>query len=308
MVIMGGETDLKGKTIVITGVTSGFGRGSAIRLTEMGANVVGAARRTKILEELEIEAQNKEGSLRTVTCDVSNPKDIKGLAETAIQSFGGIDIWINNVGVGALGFFWKIPVEDHARLIDVNLKGLVYGSHAALKHFTENGSGVLINIGSIDSEVPLAMQNTYAATKAAVLSLGRSLNEELELAGLEDSIKVSTILPWAVDTPWWNHAANYTGHKPRMAFMDDPDIVIEKIISACINPKEKMTVGPIAGASNFFHQLFPGLAEQMSAKLAKKESEKAAPAPHTTGSIYEPMAEGTTIKGSIRKRMEEEDD
>src|SRR5690606_25831560 len=126
---------------------------------------------------------------------------------------GGIDIWINNVGIGALGYFWDIPVWDHARVIDVNLKGLVYGAHAAMQHFVERGEGVLVNIGSIDSEVPLALQNTYAATKSAVLSLGRSLNEELRLTEKRD-IKVATIMPWAVDTPWWIHAANYTGHKP----------------------------------------------------------------------------------------------
>lgn len=81
-------------------------------------------------------------------------------------------------------------------------------------------------------------QNTYAATKAAVLSLSRSLNQELRLAG-EDDIKVGTIMPWAVDTPWWRYAANYTGHAPRMAMMDDPQIVIDAIVKACIHPDEE---------------------------------------------------------------------
>ena len=102
-----------------------------------------------------------------LTCDVSNPEDIQKLTDTAIADYGGMDVWINNVGVGALGYFWDIPIADHARLIDVNLKGLVYGAHAALSHFVPKGKGVLVNVGSIDSEVPLALQNTYAATKAA---------------------------------------------------------------------------------------------------------------------------------------------
>lgn len=299
--------DLKGKTIVITGVTSGFGRGSAIRLAEMGANVVGAARRTQVLKELSAEIENKGGKISTLTCDVSDPGDINNLAETAIRDFGGIDIWINNVGVGALGYFWNIPIEDHARLIDVNLKGLVYGAHAAMQHFVEKNKGILINVGSIDSEVPLALQNTYAATKSAVLSLSRSLNEELHLTEKKD-IKVATIMPWAVDTPWWIHAANYTGRKPRMAAMDDPEIVIDKIISACLDPKEKMTVGPKAGTSNIFHQVFPDTAVHVSGKIAKKESQKATSAPLTTGSIHEPMEEGTSIEGNIRERMKKEDE
>src|SRR5690606_15458747 len=236
---------LKGKTIVITGASSGFGRGSALKLSALGANVVAAARRTEVLESLKLEIEARGGNIHIVTCDVSIPADIENLTAEALTTFGIIDIWINNVGVGAFGYFWDIPLNDHARLIDVNLKGLIYGAHTAVRHFIENGKGVLVNIGSIDSEVPLALQNTYAATKAAVLSLSKSLNEELKLTG-NDMIKVATIMPWAVDTPWWIHAANYTGHKPRMAAMDDPEIVIDKIVEACIDPREKMPDGPKA--------------------------------------------------------------
>lgn len=301
------EKELKGKTIVITGVSSGFGRGTAMRLAEMGANVVGAARRTEVLKELSAEISSKGGNMVPVTCDVSKPEDIEHLDKVAREKFGKIDIWINNVGVGAIGFFWEIPLEDHARLIDVNLKGLVYGSHVAMKHFIKNEKGILINVGSIDSEVPLALQNTYAATKAAVFSLNRTLHEELKLSGHED-IKIATIMPWAVDTPWWIHAANYTGHKPRMTAMDDPEIVVEKIVEACTDPELEMTVGGKAGASKIFHQVFPKFTEHLSGKRAKKEAEKAAPMQHTTGSIYEPMAEGTTVEGPIRERMKKEDE
>ena len=298
---------LNGKIVVITGASSGFGRGSAIRLAGLGAHVVASARRSDVLETLHEEIKNRGGSILTVTCDVSKPEDIQKLADAAINKFGGIDIWINNVGVGALGFFWDIPLEDHARLIDVNFKGLVYGAHAALKHFVQKGNGVLVNIGSIDSEVPLALQNTYAATKAAVLSLSRTLNEELKLCDKND-IKVATIMPWAVDTPWWIHAANYTGHKPRMTSMDDPSIVIDKIVLACVDPKEEMPVGSKAVASNIFHLIFPDWAEHVTARISKKESEKGDYAPPTTGSIYEPMKEGIDVEGNIRERMKQEDE
>lgn len=298
--------EISGKTIVITGASSGFGRGSAIRLAGKGANVVAFARRTDLLDTLQEEIKKEDGNILTVTGDVSKFEDVQKLADTAISKFGRIDIWINNVGVGALGFFWDIPFEDHARLIDVNFKGLVYGAHAALKHFVDKGNGILVNIGSIDSEVPLALQNTYAATKAAVLSLGRTLNEELKLCDKKD-IKVATIMPWAVDTPWWIHAANYTGHQPRMAAMDDPAIVIDKIVLACTDPKEEMPVGPKAIGSSIFHSIFPDWSEHLTAKISKKESEKGGYAPPTTGSIYSPMKEGTGVEGNIRERMEQED-
>ena len=298
--------DLAGKTIVIAGASSGFGRGAAIELAALGANVVLAARRVQLLDEIVAQITARGGKALAVETDVSDPNDISRLSGAAVAQFGTVDVWINNVGVGALGFFWDIPIEDHSRLIDVNLKGLIYGAHAALSLFRAQGYGVLINTGSIDSEVPLAYQASYAASKAAVLSLSRSLNEELRLTG-QDRIKVATIMPWAVDTPWWTHAANYTGHQPRMAAMDDPKIVVDAIIRACVDPHEETPVGPKAHASNFSHRLFPDLTERLSANIADGEVKKAWAAPATTGSLYEPMTDGMTVGGGIRERMKKED-
>lgn len=163
-----------------------------------------------------------------------------------------------------------------------------------------------MNVGSIDSEVPIALQNTYAATKAAVLSLSRSLNEELRLAG-EDDIRVGTIMPWAVDTPWWSHAANYTGHEPRMAMLDDPQIVVDAIMKACVDPKEEQPVGVKAKSSNIFHHLMPDLTERMSANIAKKESDKGSRAADNQGAIYHPMQDGLGVAGGVRERMKRED-
>ena len=239
--------------------------------------------------------------------DVSEPADIANLAAAALDRFGRIDVWINNVGIGALGPFWDVPVEDHARVIDVNLKGLIYGAHAALRQFRSQGGGILINVGSVESEVPLVFQSSYAASKAAVLSLSRSLNEELRLAGASDTIKVGTVLPWALDTPWWTHAANYTGNAPRMAPMDDPEPVLDAIVAACTAPKEKQRVGAKARVSDISHRLLPNLTERLSAKTADAEAQKGWPTPPTTGAIYHPMDEGTTVEGGVRERMKQED-
>ena len=80
---------------------------------------------------------------------------------------GGFDVWINNADIGVLGLFWDVPLEDYDRLIDVNLKGLVYGAQVAISQFRAQGYGNLINVGSIDSEVPLAYQTVYESTKQA---------------------------------------------------------------------------------------------------------------------------------------------
>lgn len=303
---MADKETLARRTVVITGASSGFGRGAALELAARGANVVLAARRGQALDDLAAEIDAAGDSAVAVTTDVSEPADVENLAAVAVERFGRIDVWINNVGIGALGLFWDIPIEDHARLVDVNLKGLIYGAHAALRQFRSQGEGILINLGSIDSEVPLAYQASYAATKAAVLSLSRSLNEELRLVG-DDAIKVSTIMPWAADTPWWTHAANYTGYAPRMAAMDDPNIVIDAIIDACTNPKEQQPVGWKAHASNTSHHIFPALTERFSARVADTEILKATPQPHTEGAIHQPISTTITVEGGIRQRMKQED-
>ncbi|MBF0672085.1 MAG: SDR family NAD(P)-dependent oxidoreductase [Salinibacterium sp.] len=296
--------DLAGKTVVMVGASSGFGRGAAIGLVELGANVVLAARRGEVVEALAAELGERA---LPVTADITSYDDMRRLADAAVQRFGSVDVWVNNAGIGAMGFFWDIPIEDHSRVVDITLKGVINGSHVALNLFRGQGRGTLVNIASIDSEVPLALQNTYAASKAGVLSLTRTLREELRIAELDD-IRVGAVLPWAIDTPWWSHAANYTGHAPRMVAVDGPEIVVEAIIDTCIDAKER-SVGPKGKGGRISHMLFPHLTEKVSADIISRETfEKGTPVPATSGALHQPMSGTTGIDGGVRARMEREDE
>ncbi|MET3859538.1 short-subunit dehydrogenase [Dietzia sp. 2505] len=304
---MSGNDDLRGKTIVITGASSGFGRGTAVALGAKGARVVLAARRGDVLGKVVEEIRAAGGSALAVPTDVSDPEAVEHLAAAAEERFGPIDVWINNAAVGVMGLFWEVPLADHARLVDVDLKGMIYGAHVALRCFTSRGRGVLINVSSVAGEVPLAYQSTYSAVKAGITSLGRSLNEELRLAGLSDAIEVGTILPWAADTPWWDHVGNYTGHAPRMTAMDDPDLIVDAIVDACTNPGREQPVGPKGRAAHASHRLFRELTERLSGKLSESEISNGAGVPDTAGAIHEPVAAGTAVHGDTRERMVQED-
>ena len=303
---MADTSDLAGRTVVVTGTTSGIGRGTALRLGACGANVVAAARRHDALTRLTDEIRDAGGRATPVVTDVSDPEQVARLAEAAIEAYGDIDVWVNNVGIGALGYFWDIPVEDHARVVEVNLTGLMYGAHVALRHFLSRGHGILVNIGSVESELPLALQSSYAATKAGVLSLGRSLNEELRLAGKGDTIRVGTVLPWAVDTPWWHHAANYTGHAPRMIAMDDASVAVDAVVAACIDPHEAQGAGWKARGALTSNRVAPGASDRLSADVVFRTSENAPPAEATTGSIHDPLSPIESLDGGIRERMQRE--
>jgi short-subunit dehydrogenase len=303
----GDRQAVAGKTYVITGASSGFGRGVALELASMRANVVLAARRTNLLEEVAAQARAAGGTPLVVTTDVGRPDDVRRLAEAAVARFGRIDVWINNAGVGAIGRFENIPLEDHARVVDVNLKGVIYGSHVALRQFRAQGRGVLVNIGSVESEVPQAYHASYAATKAAILSLGRALNEEIRLSGQRD-IEVSTVMPWATDTPFFNNAANYSGHTARMAAMDDPAKVVDAIVRASVYPREEVLVGWKARGAYWSHRVAPDVTERISANIDHSEQfEKAAPAPATHGALFQPSPDGGSVEGGVRARMDRED-
>ena len=295
------------RTFVVTGASSGFGRGVALKLASYGANVVLAARRTEVLEEVAGAVRAAGGQPLVVTTDVGRPEQVERLAKSAVERFGRIDVWINNAAVGAIGRFEEIPVEDHARIVDVNFKGVIYGSHAALRQFRQQGSGTLVNIASVEGRVPLAYHASYAATKHAVLGLGAALNQELRLGGTP-GIKVSSVLPWAVDTPYWQHTANYSGGTPRMYLMDGPEEVVDAIVWTSIHPTKEYAVGWKAKGAVLGDRIWPGLAERVAADVVHRaQIETAPPAPPTAGSVHEPMRPGgTTVEGGARARMARE--
>ena len=113
------------KTYVVTGASSGIGRGVALKLAALRANVVLAARRTDVLEAVAAQMSAAGGTPLVVTTDVSRPDDMRRLAQATLARFERIDVWINNAGAGAIGRFEEIPIEDHARVADVNLKGVI---------------------------------------------------------------------------------------------------------------------------------------------------------------------------------------
>lgn len=305
-----GKRDLQqlaGRTYVITGASSGFGRGVAEALGRERSNVVLAARRADLLEAVASQVRASGGQALVVPTDVADPQQMEALAQAAFARFGKIDVWINNAGVGALGRFEEIPLADHSRIVDVNLKGVIYGSHLAMRRFKAQGYGTLINLGSVESQVPVAYHSSYAATKAAIWALGRVSTEEIRLAGLKRRIKVVTIMPWAADTPFWQHAGNYTEHKGRMAAMDGPDKVAQAIIWSSLHPREELPVGWKAQAVSTFHTMVPDLVEEVSANIAHAEMTKASVQAPGPGSIHEPMSVGRTTDGGVRKRMDQED-
>jgi NAD(P)-dependent dehydrogenase (short-subunit alcohol dehydrogenase family) len=287
----------QGRVYVVTGASSGIGRGVVLALGAQRARVVLAARGSAALQGAADQVAAAGGEPLVVATDVSDAAAVQRLADTAVARFGRIDVWINNAGVGALGPFERIPVADHARVVDVNLKGVLFGSHAALVQFLRQGHGTLVNVGSVEGELPLAWHASYAATKAGVLALGRALNEELRRAGRDD-IHVATVLPAATDTPFFRHAANYSGHRPGMILLDPPEKVVNVVLHTALHPREEAIVGWKGRLVYHGHRFFPDLTEWGAALIYGRAVLDAAPsAAPTTGNLYRPSPGPGAVQG-----------
>lgn len=288
----------EGLTVVITGASSGFGKGVAQRLAAEGANVVLAARRTHMIEAL---AQEIGPHAIAVTTDISKEEDVSRLIEAALTAFGRVDVWFNNAGLGALGSFTEIPLRDQLRMVETNLFGMMIGSRIALRHFKENRRGTLINMASFISEVPMPFGAVYSATKRGIAGLTAGLHQEIKLEGYDD-IHISSVHPWVTDTPWTAHAGNYTGHQIDVWPMDDPEIVIDAVVGLIGKPAEKVEVGIKSKAAVIGHAVMPGFTDRMTGRILWKLIQAAPAAENTSGSLHESSSEGSEVSGGNRDK------
>lgn len=291
-----------GLTVVIAGASSGLGKGTARRLASEGTNLVLGARRAQLLEEL---AEELGPNAAAVQMDIGKEEDVKKLFDTAMEKFGGIDVWINMAGVGLIGPYTELPTKDLQQIVQTNILGTMYGSHYALRQFKKQRSGTLINLGSVASKVAFPYYTAYTATKYAVAGLSAGLYQEMKLENFKD-IHVCVVHPWATDTPWFDHAGNYSGHEAQMKPMDDAENVVDAIIDLLDNPQESVEVGVKTKGSSISSNLMPGLAETLNAKYLNKVIQDAPPAPPSSGSLHEPMEHGTGVSAGLRERMKKE--
>jgi short-subunit dehydrogenase len=287
------DRELYGKVVVITGASSGFGRGAALLFAEKGAYVVLGARRSEMLQQVASDCQACGGLARTIPTNVTEPADVAYLADRAVNEFGHIDVWVNIAGAGAVGRFEDVPLEDHIRVIQTDLLGTLYGSYFAMRQFREQGAGTLINMATLVGEVPAPYFASYVAAKHGVEGLGASLRQELKEDHV-DTIHVCTVKPTTFDTPFFEHAAQYTGHEASpIPPTYDPTEVVETVVSLAMDPKEEVAVGAAARIMNTVHHVFPGVVEALMARQTRKaELGDAGPGERTSGSLHEPSGGG----------------
>ncbi|PTQ96596.1 NADP-dependent 3-hydroxy acid dehydrogenase YdfG [Mucilaginibacter yixingensis] len=197
--------NIQGKIIVITGASSGLGEATARHLAAAGATVVLGARRTDRIEQLAREINNQGGKALALQTDVTDAVQVKVLVDTAVKEFGRIDVLINNAGLMPQSPLDRYKIDEWDRMIDVNIKGVLYGIAAALPHMQQQKAGHIINVSSVAGHKVRAGGAVYAATKHAVRVISEGLREEVKPYGLRTTIislgAVDTELPNSISEP-----------------------------------------------------------------------------------------------------------
>jgi NADP-dependent 3-hydroxy acid dehydrogenase YdfG len=187
---------IKDKIVVVTGASSGLGEATARLLSGQGATIVLGARRADRLQSLAKDLEARGGKALALETDVTRREQVKALVDSAVQTYDRVDVMINNAGLMPQAPLERLKIDEWDRMIDVNIKGVMYGIAAALPHMQRQKSGHFINVSSVAGHRVGPGFAVYAATKYAVRALSEGLRQEVK----PYNIRTTVISPGAVAT------------------------------------------------------------------------------------------------------------
>jgi len=205
-------SEVAGKVVVITGASSGLGEATAKMLAQKGAKLVLGARREERLQRMVDDITSDGGEAIYKAVDVTKRDEVEALANAALEKFGRIDVLVNNAGLMPLAPLDELKVDEWDQMIDVNIKGVMYGVGAVLPTMRKQESGHIINLSSIAGHVVFPGATVYCATKFAVKAISEGIRQESN-----GQIRSTNISPGAVATELTDHIS----HKDSKEMADD---------------------------------------------------------------------------------------
>lgn len=241
---------LDDKVVLITGASSGLGEATARRLAKAGAKLMLAARREENLKNLVADIEKDGGTAAYHVTDVSDRRQVEGLAQATKDKYGRIDVLLNNAGLMPLAPLDALKVDEWETMVDVNIKGVLYGLAAVLPTMRAQHSGHVINLSSVAGHKVMEGGAVYCATKFAVKALSEGLRMESN-----GEIRVTNISPGAVDTELTDHISDDNAAEMAAELYQDaidPDAIAQAIEFAIAQPGEvdinEMIIRPTAQA------------------------------------------------------------
>lgn len=236
--------NIAGKVIVITGASSGTGEAAVRHLAGRGASVVLGARRLARIEALANELTAAGHKARAVATDVTDKDQVKSLVDAAVDEFGRIDVMLNNAGLMPLAPLELTKIDEWDQMIDVNLRGTLYGIAAALPYMKEQKSGHIINVSSVYGHKVGPNAAVYCATKFAVRALSEGLRQEVK----PHNIRVTVISPGAIATELLEHISEkeiQEQTKDRVSQYAIPADSFARMVAFAVNEPEDVDVNEI---------------------------------------------------------------
>jgi short-subunit dehydrogenase len=229
---MGRRRDLAGSRILITGASQGIGRALARAAARRGARVLAAARSEALLAELAQRVREAGGIIETVRGDVTSAEDRRRMAEAAVRHFGGLDVLVNNAGIGATGHFADVSPDRLRAIMEVNFFGLTETTRVCLPLLRQGNRPAVVNISSIAGKRGIPARSEYSASKFAVQGFSEALRAELA----KDGIDVLVVCPGLTQT---NFSQNMLEQKARLQMDHLRGMTPEAVAEATLRSLER---------------------------------------------------------------------
>jgi NADP-dependent 3-hydroxy acid dehydrogenase YdfG len=223
-------TDLSSKVVAVTGASSGIGEATALACAQVGAAVALAARRSDRIDALAARIREQGGRALAIPTDVGDEQQARSFIERTHSELGRLDVLVNNAGVMLLGPIENAPTEEWRRMIEANIFGVLYCTHAALPLMHEQGSGHIVNVSSVAGRVARAGSGVYNLTKFGVGAFSESLRQE----GVPLGVRVTLIEPGAVATELAGHNRPEVLEQIKQRFGDIERLTAEDIARAVL--------------------------------------------------------------------------
>lgn len=285
---------LTGKTIVITGASSGVGLATAEAFAQEGCHLVLAARGEAGLDAAVERCRKLGGTAVAIPTDVSDYAQVQHLLDEILSRTGRVDVWVNNAGVMASGKFEEIPIEVSHQVVKTNLLGYMNCAHVVLPVFKSQGTGVLVNNVSIGGFMPAPYSAVYSATKFGIKGMMECLQGEISN---EADIHICNLYPQIQRSTGNMHSAKYSGLDFKIPpFAADPRDTADQLLNLAKNPKKNKFPDFNSWLLKTLHDVAPNLLVN-TASAGMRLLMKLKDAPSTEGNILKPSKDPHEIYG-----------